>query len=73
MINTVEIMAEEFKMAQPLTYDAIYNKGKADGKSEVIEEVIKKLAENDDTILSDKQYYTLMELKEQKGNKNEWR
>ncbi len=39
----------------------IYEKGKA----EMLDEVIKKLAENDDTILTDKQYYTLMELKEQ--------
>lgn len=33
-------------------------------RKEVIDEVIKTLAKSDDTILTDKQYYTLMMLKE---------
>lgn len=33
-------------------------------RSDAIDEAIKKLSESEDTILSDKQYYTLMELKE---------
>lgn len=36
------------------------------GQAYMLDEVIKKLAESEDTMLSDKQYYTLMELKEQK-------
>ena len=35
-------------------------------RADAIEECIKTLAESEDTILSDRQYYTLMELKEQK-------
>lgn len=38
-----------------------------DGQADMLNEVIKKLAEDEDTILSDKQYYALMELKEQKN------
>lgn len=34
MSDTVDIMAEEFKIAYPLTYDAIYNKGRADAIEE---------------------------------------
>lgn len=41
---------------------AYFEKGRADA----IDECIKTLAESEDTILSDRQYYTLMELKEQK-------
>lgn len=37
------------------------------GRAEVLDEVIKTLAESEDTILSDKQFYTLMELKEKKN------
>lgn len=33
--------------------------------AETIDECVKTLAESEDTILSDKQYYALMELKEQ--------
>ena len=36
------------------------------GRAEAIDDAIKKLAESEDTILTDKQYYTLMEMKEQK-------
>lgn len=35
MSDTVDIMAEEFKIAYPLTYDAIYNKGRADATKEL--------------------------------------
>lgn len=35
MNNTVDIMAEEFKIAYPLTYDAIYNKGRVEGIREL--------------------------------------
>lgn len=35
-------------------------------RADAIDECIEKLAESEDTILSDRQYYTLMELKEQK-------
>lgn len=35
-------------------------------RAEAIDECIEKLAKSDDTILSDRQYYTLIELKEQK-------
>lgn len=65
MSDTVDIMAEEFKIAYPLTYDAIYNKGRADA----IDECVFKLALDENTILSDKQYYTLMMLKAQKGGR----
>lgn len=37
MSDTIEKMAEEFKIAYPLTYDAIYNKGKADKDKELSE------------------------------------
>lgn len=37
-------------------------------RKDAIDECIKTLAESEDTILSDRQYYTLMELK---GQKNE--
>lgn len=44
-----------------------YLLGKSDGykqgKSEAFDEVIKTLAKSEDTMLSDAQYYTLMELK----------
>jgi len=46
------------------SFDNGYHQGRADA----IEECIKKLAESEDTILSDRQYYTLMELKEQKND-----
>lgn len=39
---------------------AIYKKGRQDA----IDEVIKTLAKNEDTILSDRQFYVLIELKE---------
>lgn len=39
---------------------------RADERAKVIDELIKTLAKSEDTMLSDKQYYTLMELKEQK-------
>lgn len=42
------------------------DKARAEERAKVFDEVIKKLAESEDTILSDKQYYTLMELKEHK-------
>lgn len=45
---------------------AIYEKGKAAGRTDAIDECIKKLAESEDTMLSDRQYYTLEQLKEQK-------
>lgn len=45
-------------------YLKIYQQGKADA----IDEVIKTLAKSEDTILTDKQYYTLMDLK---GAENE--
>lgn len=35
-------------------------------RAKAIDEVIKTLAKSEDTMLSDKQYYILMELKEQK-------
>ena len=38
-----------------------------DIRDNAIEDVIKTLARSEDTMLSDKQYYTLMELKEQKN------
>ncbi len=34
-------------------------------RADAIDDVIKKLAESEDTLLTDKQYYALMELKEQ--------
>lgn len=40
--------------------EKVYQQGKADG----IDKCIKHLAKSEDTILSDKQYYALMELKE---------
>lgn len=39
-------------------------------RASAIDDVVKKLAESEDTILTDKQYYTLMELKEQKNEIN---
>lgn len=36
------------------------------GRADAIDEAIKKLAESEDTILSDRQYYILMELKDSK-------
>lgn len=36
-------------------------------RADAIDEVIKKLAENEDTILTDKQYYELVQLKEKKN------
>lgn len=44
-----------------------YQNGYQDGKADAIDDVIKKLAESEDTILTDKQYYTLMGIKEQKN------
>lgn len=37
-------------------------------RADAIDECIKTLAKSEDTILSDRQYYTLMELKEQQNN-----
>lgn len=34
MNDTIEIMAEEFKIAYPLTYDAVYEKGRSDAIDE---------------------------------------
>lgn len=39
MSDTVEILADEFKLGYPLTYDAIYNRGRADIQSELMTEV----------------------------------
>ncbi|MCQ2369251.1 MAG: hypothetical protein MJ007_02105 [Paludibacteraceae bacterium] len=44
-----------------LEYDEIYEQGRA----EAIDECIKTLAKSEDTMLSDRQYYTLIALKEQ--------
>lgn len=48
--------------------DTSYECGYQQGRADAIDEIIKKLAESEDTILSDRQYYTLMELKEQNEN-----
>lgn len=61
MRDTVDIMAEEFKIAYPLTYDAIYNKGKADA----IDDCIKALKSYGKCDLADK--ITLLE--QLKGHK----
>lgn len=42
-----------------------YSVGYEDGYNEALEEAAKKLAEADDTILTDKQYYILMGLKKE--------
>lgn len=49
--------------------DDLLNMGYTKGRADAIDDVIKKLAESEDTILTDKQYYTLMEMKEQKNEK----
>ena len=54
-------------------YDDGYEAGKDDEhdkkiRADAIDEAIEKLAESEDTILSDRQYYTLLELKEQKND-----
>lgn len=58
--------AEGLRVAKEKYLDAdAYNEGIVDGRESAIEDAIKKLAESEDTILTDKQYYTLMEMKEQ--------
>ena len=37
MSDTVEILADEFKLGYPLTYDVVYNRGKMAGISECLE------------------------------------
>lgn len=34
IVDTAEIMADEFRIAYPLTYDAIYNRGRSDALEE---------------------------------------
>lgn len=46
-------------------FEIAWERGYKKGRADAIDDVIKKLAESEDTILTDKQYYTLMELKEQ--------
>lgn len=44
-------------------YKLAYEKGRAEEREIVLDEVIQTLAKSKDTILSDKQYYTLKELR----------
>lgn len=45
---------------------------RAEAQEKTIDEIIKTLSKSEDTILSDKQFYALIELKEQmKGGENE--
>lgn len=63
-IKSYGVVVDKDELIKALQYDRNqYEKGQAD----MLDEVIKKLSESADTILSDKQYYTLMELKEQKN------
>lgn len=57
---------EHFKeLSKTSTSNLMYEIGYKKGRADAIDECIKTLAESEDTILSDRQYYTLMELKEQ--------
>lgn len=45
MSDTVEILADEFKLGYPLTYDIIYNRGRAEGRADALDEFINWLKE----------------------------
>lgn len=62
-----DTIIEEMRVWTHREIDKALDKARADEREKVLDEVIKKLAESEDTMLSDKQYYTLMELKEQKN------
>lgn len=44
MGDTIEKMAEEFKIAYPLTYDAIYNKGRNDMAKETYSNLMAEIS-----------------------------
>lgn len=58
----------ESKMIECFGMDNHDDKIRADERRKTIDEIISALAKNDDTILSDKQYYEVLKLK---GDKNE--
>lgn len=53
----------ESKMLECLGMDNHDDKIRADERAKTIDDVIKTLAESEDTILSDKQYYEVLKLK----------